>query len=262
MTVLTIAELSDTTIGGSGVFDVLMRANKAHLEQEFAKGRLKGPEYATVYLGSLQAVMQTALAFLLQKRKNDLEAVFLEKQIALTAQQTINAADELITAAAQRAKLAQEISNLAKQELQITQQTLLIANQTANAVIEGKVLEATLCKLKADFDSIMASIPKTNQETALLAQKTATEKAQVTGLGVDATGVIGRQNALYAAQASGYIRDAEQKAAKMLIDTWNVRRTTDDTTVAGVGAGSTINNFLGDADVGRAVSKLLTGVGA
>ena len=60
MTAITIANLTQATVDGTGVFDVLMRANKAHLEAEFAKGRIKGSEYATVYLGSLQAVLQTA----------------------------------------------------------------------------------------------------------------------------------------------------------------------------------------------------------
>ena len=50
---------------------------------------------------------------------------------------------------------------------------------------------------------------------------------------------------------------AEQKAAKVMVDTWNVRRTTDPDSAA---ADST--NNLNDAAVGRAVTKLLSGVGA
>jgi hypothetical protein len=68
--------------------------------------------------------------------------------------------------------------------------------------------------------------------------------------------VIGKQKALYGAQTNGYARDAEQKATSILVDTWKVRRTTDEGTVAdGV-------NQLNDSVIGRAVTKLLAGVSA
>ena len=214
MTQLAVTDLTQGTLAGTGIFDVLMRANKAHLDAEFDKNRIKGAEYSTVYLGSLTQVMQTALQFLLTKKKEDLEAQLLEKQIALTDQQRLN------------------------------------------AIAENAVLVAQECKLRAEFDLIQANILKANQETALLAQKVATERAQVTALGVDADSIVGRQKSLYLAQTNGFTRDAEQKAAKLLVDSWNVRRTTDEGTVAdGV-------NLLNDATVGRAVTKLLSGVGA
>lgn len=204
---LTIQELTEATLDGSGVFDVLMRANKAHLENEFRAGRIKGPEYSTVYLGSLEAVMQTALAFLLQKRKNDLEAQLLEEQVA-------------------------------------------------NAKLEGKVLVAQECKLRAEYDLILKQIDKVGAEIDLLVQKGFTERAQTVGDGVDEDSVLGRQKNLYMAQAKGFERDAEQKAAKLMIDTWNVRRTTDESTEG------TAENQLLDPSIGRAVTKLLQGINA
>lgn len=209
-----ITDLTSATIDGTGVFDVLMRANKAHLEQEFVKGRIKGPEYATVYLGALDAVLGASIQFLLQ-----------------------------------RAKAQAEID-------QIKAQTNLVTQQIANAVIEGTVLVAQECKLRAEFDVLMATLLKTDQETQLLMWKVTTEKAQTTEMGVDANSVVGRQKDLYLAQTSGFTRDAEQKVAKVMVDSWNVRRTTDEGTVA-----DGVNN-LNDVSVGRAVTKLLAGVGA
>lgn len=214
MTAINTSDLTSATLDGQGIFDVLMKANKAHLESEFSKGRIKGAEYAQVYLGSLTQVMQTALAFLLAKQKTDLEAQLLTKQIALAEQQRLNA---------------------------VTENTVLVAQE---------------CKLRAEYDLTMASILKADAETALLAQKGATERAQVTALGVDDNSVLGKQKLLYQAQTDGFKRDAEQKAAKLLVDTWNVRRTTDEGTVADG------TNMLNDVAVGRAVTKLLTGVGA
>jgi hypothetical protein len=83
-----------------------------------------------------------------------------------------------------------------------------------------------------------------------------TEQAQVTALGVDENSVIGKQKALYTAQTNGFARDAEQKAAKLMSDTWAVRRTTDEATVADA------TNVLHDVAIGRAINKMLAGVGA
>ena len=75
-------------------------------------------------------------------------------------------------------------------------------------------------------------------------------------MGVDENSVVGRQKLLYKAQTDGFSRDAEQKAAKLLVDSWSTRRATDEGTVADA------TNMLNDATVGRSVKKLLAGVGA
>ena len=214
MTAVTTADLTTAQVDGAGVFDTLMRAAAAHLEAEFNKNRIKGSEYAEVYLGSMTQVLQTATQFLLTKQKADLEAQLLVKQIALAEQQRLN------------------------------------------AVVENDVLVAQKCKLQAEYDLTMANILRTNEEIALLTQKTATERGQTQALGVDDNSVLGRQKALYMAQSDGFKRDAEQKATKIMVDSWNVRRTTDEGTVADG------TNMLNDQAVGRAVTKLLSGVGA
>jgi len=221
VTVPVVADLTESTVEGAGVFDLLMRANKAHLEQEFSKNRIKGSEYATVYLGSMQAVMEASLKFLLERQKVGLDAELIQAQI-----------------------------------LQVQAQTALLAEQTLNAIAERDVLIAQKCKLQAEFDLLVESKLKSAQETALLAQKVLTERAQTQALGVDGDSVVGKQKALYQAQTDGFTRDAEQKVAKVMVDSWNVRRTTDEDTVADT------TNKLSDTFVGRAVDKLLTGVGA
>ncbi len=214
-------DLTEATLAGQGVFDELMRASKAHLEQEYTKGRIKGPEYSQVYLGSLQATMQYAIQFLLERQRADQQAELLKAQV-VTEQK----------------------------------QQALLEQQTVNAVTENEVLQKQICKLEAEFDVLMEQKLKTIAETALLTQKKATELAQTSGINVDDHSVIGRQMTLYKAQADGFKRDAEQKAAKVLVDTWNVRRTTDEGTVADD------LNKLSDAHVGRAINTLLSGIQA
>ena len=225
---ITLPSLTTATLDGTGVFDVLMRANKAHLESEFTQGRIKGAEYATVYLGSLESVMTAAITFLLQKDKNALEAQLVAQQILLAQVEVIKA----------------------------NAQVLQIEAQTRNLAAELLVLQAQKCKLDAEYDLLLSTNLKTAEEIELLKWKAVTEKAQTSGAGVDANSVIGKQVALYGAQSDGFKRDAEQKAAKIMVDSWNVRRTTDEGTVADS------TNKLDDSTVGRAVNKLLTGVGA
>lgn len=150
---------------------------------------------------------------------------------------------------------------LAKQKTDLEAQLLekqieLTNQQRINAEVEMTVLQAQKCKLDAEFDLIKEQTLKGAAETALLTQKVVTERAQTLAVGVDADSVLGKQKALYQAQTDGFKRDAEQKAAKLMVDSWNVRRTTDEGTVADA------TNKLADTFVGNAVSKLLEGVGA
>lgn len=226
--VIPIEEFTESKVEGAGVFDLLMKANKSHLEEEFNKSRIRGPEYATVYLGMLESTMRTALDFFVQQRKIGLEAQLLQIQ-----------------------------KDIALVELEKVRVELEIARLNAEKIpAEIAVLKAQKCKLDAEYDVLVAQKLKVAQETTLLQQKIATEKAQTVGSSVDPDSVIGKQIALYVAQADGFKRDAEQKAAQLLISTWNARRTTDEGTEANA------TNQLHDPMIGRVVSKLAGGVNA
>jgi hypothetical protein len=277
MTELTITDLTDGTLDGAGVFDKMMAAVKAHLESEYLKNRIKGPEYATVYLGALQNVLNSGLQFVLQRQTAALQADLLAQQILLAEVEVQKANVQLellalekdksnaeiaqLTAQtalveAQQAKVEEETLLVPKQGEQIEAQTALLVQQEANAVLEGKVLVAQECKLRAEYDLTVNTNTKTTAEISVLNQKLATEKAQILSMGVDEDSVIGRQKQLYAKQSAGFDRDAEQKAASLMVQSWNTRRMTDEATVADG------TNMLNDATVGRAVIKLLSGINA
>lgn len=209
-----LTEGSNST-SGTGVFDELMKAANAHIKAEYKAGRIKGTDYATVYLGGMQAVLQQSTQFLLSKQKADKEAELLAEQV--------------------------ESENLRQENLQA----------------ENAVLVAQECKLRGEYDLLMEQKLKTVAETALLNQKKVTEQAQTSGVGVGPDSVIGKQIALYEAQAKGYVRDAEQKVAKLMVDTWNVRKTMDES-----GAAADDRNKLGDDYIGAVIQKLLDGVNA
>lgn len=284
ITQVSVDKLTEATLEGKGVYDVLMRATKAHLEQEYKQNRIRGPEYSTVYLGAMEGVLNAAVQFLLQNQKAELEAKLIEQQILLTQaevdkaqaqvllikQQTENALAEHALITQNADKIAAEIRNLDAntaltqeqtrkvplETIHLEKQTALVIQQTSNALVEGDVLKKQGCKLDAEFDVLQATKLKVSGETGLLNQKISTEKAQTVGAGVDPDSVIGKQKQLYQAQADGFIRDAEQSTAKIMADTWMARRTTDEATQANP------TNRLDDASVGRAINKLLQGIGA
>ena len=53
---------------GTGIFDELMKAINGNIKVQFDSGRIKGTEYANVYLGSIQTAMAEAMKFMLNKQ--------------------------------------------------------------------------------------------------------------------------------------------------------------------------------------------------
>ena len=251
---IPVTDLSESKVDGAGVFDLLMKSVNGHLAQQFDLNRIKGAEYATVYLGSIESTLRVALDFLIQRDKAALEAQLLQLQIELGQIEKEKAGVELEKTRVELQILQQQALKIPHEIELLKAQASLTSQQALNAVVEGRVLEAQICKLKAEYDLIMAQIQKAIKEDELLTQKVATEKAQTNGTGVDPNSVIGRQIILYKAQADGFARDAEQKAAKIMADTWNVRRTTDEGTIADG------TNKLADPFVGEAITAMLRGV--
>lgn len=95
---------------------------------------------------------------------------------------------------------------------------------------------------------------KTDAEVNLLIQKRETELAQVSDVVSSGTvaGVIGKQKALFQKQTDGFDRDAEQKLAKIMVDTWSVRQTTDGALAGPAG--------IADVDIATVLSKAKAGI--
>lgn len=69
-------QLTDITTGavdGSGVFDKLMVAVKGHITEEYENGRIKGSDYANVYLGALQGVLAQSVEYVLREKLTEVQ---------------------------------------------------------------------------------------------------------------------------------------------------------------------------------------------
>ena len=83
-------------------------------------------------------------------------------------------------------------------------------------------------KLNKELELLELNKTKTQKEIDLLNQKRITELANVDGTVANASSVVGRQTAVLQAQANGYKRDAEQKAAEILVRGFSALATTQD----------------------------------
>lgn len=73
---------------GTGIFDVIMKAVNGNIKVEYDNGRIAGPDYAKVYLGSMQSALSTAMQFLLQEQQAEKQVDLLTEQKNLVIRQT------------------------------------------------------------------------------------------------------------------------------------------------------------------------------
>ena len=381
-----VDELTEGTLTGKGVFDVLLQTLRLHLDREFNSNRITGTAYATVYSQAITAFLAQAAQYAISKAKLPLELQLLQEQITLTKEQQNKLIAETSLVGKQELQVIQETSNLAitntklniekdklsyelafvlpeevtlikRNQDQVVAQTDKVATDTVVTIKQGHLTDAQSCQVKAETNLVNAvvatKLPKevaqieaqtsllsydltdikpteknnlintglnitaqtsllaydltnikpvekdnlvstglsinaqtaqntaqtaqityttsyvlpsqvslTNAQTdsaaaqtALYEQKTVTELAQTTTTPASGS-VMGVQNDLMATQKASYLRDAEQKAAKMLIDTWNIRMNTHPTDT-----NFNDSNKLADGYIGSAVGKMLNGIG-
>lgn len=404
-----ITELTEGTIEGTGVFDVLMKAVKAHLKGEFDAGRIRATDYANVYSASVGQVLTEATQYALGRAKTKAELALLASQTELTKQQTVNlvadkqhaqekhllelqaievnigktTADTVLTtkqcllvesqALTQAAQTSQidaetrrvdyitsfqipaEVAAITARTLVDTAQEKLVSRQILNSTAQQEqiiaqtadIKEGTLLKklendiqtFNKDFklpqellsmkkelelkDSqillgnkellvkqaqvdvatkeialkqnqidlggkelllkqaqvgiaekevllkgeqlnvakyelttkLPAEVALTSSQSALYTQKTVTELAQVDSTPIKLNSVIDINNKLLEEQSKTFLRQGQQTAAKLLIDTWNVRHTADPD-----GNYADETNKLSDAYIAKAVTALLKGI--
>lgn len=237
---LNITDLTLKTLDGTGVLDQMLATMRVHLAEQFDKERIQGTEYAEVYLGAFQSTLAAAIQFLLARRKLGLDLQLQEAQIKLTGAQ-----EEQIRAEMQKIPV----------EIQLLQKQLELADkQVAQADKQLELTEAQIQVQLKQLDLMAEQLLQAKAQTEYYAQRTITEKAQTQANVAAGTSVIGTQIALMNKQAAGYDRNAEQQAAQIWANTWNVRRQTDEDTIADS------TNHLSDADLGKVMLKLAQGI--
>lgn len=229
---LTIADVTVLQLEGSGVFDQMMAAASLHLQREFAKNRITGDQYATVYGASISVVMAQAVQFVLGKDQ--------AKWGAIAAQMSARAAEIAVVAAqVGLAKLkfetatAQYTMEVARAQVGLTK--MEIANANAQHLLLMSQVEEQRYKV-----SDLLPITKAEQEYTLntlmvdqhkiLVEQIDSERSKTKDTltaGGSIFGVIGKQKELLDTQIDLTNEQLESERSKTL----NTRR--DGTTVVG-----------------------------
>ncbi len=209
----TEIELKDLTNGvnGTGVFDQLMKTMSDQLDEQFQKGRITGVSYSNVYLGSLTAIMQQSVEFLLRKDLTAKQVDLTEAQIADTEAGTALKVKQVELADTQIDLALKEIA-LKEAQIQIT-------------LKEVEIKEKELLRMEAEIELIEKQLIKTDSEIALLNAKVSTEQGQ-TSDSVNA-GIVGAQRRLYEAQTQGFTNDHNYKQTKTKADIYSVMLSQD-----------------------------------
>ena len=200
----TIEDYTTGAVGGSGYFDKMMSSTKAHLEEQFTKGRITAAEYTKAYIELTTAAMSTATTLLTQKDQARWQTILLQNQAKRAAIEAATAAVNLETAKAQ----------------------LVAAHHQANAMKAQHVLNLVQAAGEsAKYDVAIAQLD-------LVKEQTESQRAQTLNTRTDGTtavaGMLGKQKDLYQQQITSYQRDAEQKAAKMWLDSWSLQKSLDE----------------------------------
>lgn len=201
---LTNEDLTTGELSGSGTFDVLMRAFKAHLQVEFDKGRITGAEYTKAYIALTESAMAQGVNFLVNRDQAYWQAVTAQLN-ALQARTVLKTAQmQLVTA---KFEALTSKANFGLTKMKISSESM------------------AYCTAKYGLETMLP------QQFALLKEQTEAQRAQTLNTRTDGAavaGVLGKQVQLYTQQITSYQRDAEVKAAKMWTDTWTTMKAIDE----------------------------------
>ena len=201
LNVLTNGTTQNNEWSGTGIFDILTNAVNKNIEIQYNKGRIKGTDYANVYLSSMQAVIAQSVQFLQQKQ-------LTEAQIAQINIETEKATIEKNTILPKNAQLLETDKLLKEAQVsQINAQTAKIDIEKAINIYEKDVLlpkkVAVLASDKAFKDAQIAQVDAETltilpKKSELLNAERLFKQAQVHQVNVETDkGAIEKASSLY-----------------------------------------------------------------
>lgn len=163
-----------------------------------------------------------------ERDKIDSDIALIDQKTATEVVNTANATKQGLLITEQIAKTVSETALITQKKTTEVQQELVLKKQIEKLTQDILLAAAQVSKMAVEETLIGLQGDKATAEIALLAQREITETAQT----VDAAGgILGAQTTVYAKQAEGFDRDAEQKMMKMMADTYSVEKTADSDTI-------------------------------
>lgn len=161
---VTIDELTERKVKGSGVFDAMMHAIRVHLKEEYDNNRITGAEYATTYTRLTEAALGNAVQFCLQKNQAYFQGILAQAQ-AITA--GIQAQIAALTAKVQLAKVKAEALGVAANYALTTMKIATEDAQHALTCKQQAVAEAQIALTQAQAETQEAQTRLTDAQSKL-----------------------------------------------------------------------------------------------
>lgn len=242
-----IRELTGGEVAGAGAFDELMRTVKAHIQDQFDNDYIVGADYTQVYLQSLQAVLAVSSQYTLQSDIVAQQVELLKEQVIQSKKQTLLLDKQLESAQLNIDTQTYNLQNilpaqylqLQAQTIQLQEQTVLTTAQIATAgaqllvvgkqedLLDKQILTETASTTTPTAGLTYTAYQKQLAEIEILDQRLITETAQTSGDFNSVGGLLGAEMSLKDIQKESFLRDAEQKAAKMWTDVYATLYATD-----------------------------------
>ena len=145
---ITSGDLTDTTLEGAGVFDVMMRAIDNHINREFESDRITGSEYAEVYQNAILGALNNATQFVLGKDTARFQAINAQMEARKAQIMATAALVDLETSKYQAAQVYYDMKTSGA-KLSLTKM------QVANADAEHCMIKASTDKERFTVDKLL-----------------------------------------------------------------------------------------------------------
>ena len=263
ITPVALPALTTATVGGTGAFDVLMSANKAHLREEYDKGRITGDQYSKAYIELSSAALSAGLQFALSADQARWQALLVQTQARRAEIEAVTAAVQLEIAKAQLAAAAVQADILNAQYVQTLVQTAGLKasyeqtmaqkylldeqlntqiRQTVMVTNQGTLIDEQIESARAQVrDTLTTGGPIVGligeqkklltEQVKLAKEQIEVQTAQTRDTRTDGSvvrGSVGKQKELYDQQIDSFKKADLQKAAKMYLDGWITQKTLDE----------------------------------
>lgn len=285
VTPIALPALTTAMVGGTGAFDVVMSANKAHLREEYDKGRITGDQYAKAYVELSGNALSAGLQFVLSADQSRWQALLIQSQARRAEIEAVTAAVQLEIAKAQLAAAAVQADILNAQYVQTLVQTAVMKasyeqtsaqkylldeqlntqiRQTVVMTHQGALVEEQVEAARAQVRDtlstggpIVGMIGKqkelVTEQVKLAKEQLEVQTAQTRDVRTDGTpvaGSVGKQKELYDQQIDSFQKADIQKAAKFFLDGWITQKTLDEDLIA--------PNQLTNTEVNEVLTSLRT----
>ena len=176
---VTVGDLTQGVINGSGVFDQIMSTIDIRVIREYDLNRIKGTDYSKVYLGAMEAAMGQSVAFLLGKDKAANEAALILAQVALAEAQKDKVLAEIVLLELQAPKIEAEIRAIDAGIIKTQAEVSLIGKQELKIAADIKATDAGILKTEAEIVLIEKQAPKIDAEIRAIDQSIVKSAADI-----------------------------------------------------------------------------------